>query len=272
MQPIPTVDVNTWEEFEEKLIELGEQTNSERSDALPMLFRGQENSDWGLTTTLERRNQHRTPFADYFRRISRMRTEIESFSGKEWMIPEYPEVLRLSKEFDEFSLKQTSGRLPAYDYMAYLRHHSFPSPLLDWSRSLRVAAYFAFSGAIGIDRIKDQKVSIYTFLTDRFTGGSSDKPLVLRLGPYVRTHRRHFLQRCEYTMCVRFENEWRFATYQEVFDCPTLHQGKFRKFNIPATEGPKVLRLLDEYNLNASSLFGSEEGLMKTLSFREFGF
>jgi hypothetical protein len=31
----------------------------------------------------------------------------------------------------------------------------------------------------------------------------------------------------------------------------------------------KVLRLLDEYNLNELSLFESEEALMKTLTFRE---
>jgi hypothetical protein len=42
------------------------------------------------------------------------------------------------------------------------------------------------------------------------------------------------------------------------------------KFTIPVTEQPKVLALLDEYNLNAFSLFGSEEHLMETLATREF--
>lgn len=41
------------------------------------------------------------------------------------------------------------------------------------------------------------------------------------------------------------------------------------KFVIPATEYYKVLKSLDEHNLNGFSLFGSEEGLMESLAIRE---
>jgi hypothetical protein len=41
------------------------------------------------------------------------------------------------------------------------------------------------------------------------------------------------------------------------------------RFVIPSTERAKVLRRLDRLNLNAYSLFGSEESLMETLAFRE---
>jgi hypothetical protein len=67
-------------------------------------------------------------------------------------------------------------------------------------------------------------------------------------------------------------SSWRFALYEDVFDRPNPRQGIFLKFNIPLAEGPKVLRLLDEYNLNTSSLFSTEEGLMETLAMREFAF
>lgn len=42
------------------------------------------------------------------------------------------------------------------------------------------------------------------------------------------------------------------------------------KFTIPVTERMRVLAVLDEHNLNAFSLFGSEESLMETLAAREF--
>ena len=42
-----------------------------------------------------------------------------------------------------------------------------------------------------------------------------------------------------------------------------------RKFNLPATERLKVLKLLDRSNINAVSLFQSEESLMETMAFRE---
>ena len=96
--------------------------------------------------------------------------------------------------------------------------------------------------------------------------------VVSRYGPYVKTHRRHVLQQSEYTFCLGFESEWRFEQYDTIFD-PGLHQqGMCWKFTIPSTERPRVLRLLDEYNLNAFSLFGSEDSMMETLAVREFDF
>ena len=41
------------------------------------------------------------------------------------------------------------------------------------------------------------------------------------------------------------------------------------KFNLPATERLKVLKLLDRFNINAVALFQSEESLMETMAFRE---
>jgi hypothetical protein len=54
-----------------------------------------------------------------------------------------------------------------------------------------------------------------------------------------------------------------------VFDSGHLQQGICRKFTIPASERRKVLEQLDEFNVNAFSLFGSEESLMETLTVRE---
>jgi hypothetical protein len=71
-------------------------------------------------------------------------------------------------------------------------------------------------------------------------------------------------------MCVESTDESRFVQYDSVFDDGLHQQGFCWKFNIPATQRPKVLKLLDEHNLNAFSLFGSEESLMETLAIREF--
>ena len=50
------------------------------------------------------------------------------------------------------------------------------------------------------------------------------------------------------------------------------YQDVLWKFNIPWSERMRVLRLLDAYNLNAFSLFESEECLMETLAIREMEF
>lgn len=41
------------------------------------------------------------------------------------------------------------------------------------------------------------------------------------------------------------------------------------KYDIPSSERIEVLRRLDEYNLNAFSLFDTEETLLETMWFRE---
>lgn len=270
MADIQTLNVSTWEEFQERLKPLRDANHKNAARLLPLLFRGQENSEWPLNTTLERANQAYLSFVEYYRRIIKIRPEIESFTDRKWRLPKYIEVLRDVREYDAFSLKLTAGRLPAYAYMAYLRHHGFPSPLLDWTRSSHVAAFFAFRKAIWGSVGTQKKASIFVLAPEPFNSGGNRMPMVTRLGPYVRTHRRHFLQQSEYTVCTIFKTDWRFAQYADVFNYRNAHQGVFQKFNIPLTEGPKVLRLLDEYNLNASSVFSSEEGLMETLAMREF--
>jgi hypothetical protein len=70
------------------------------------------------------------------------------------------------------------------------------------------------------------------------------------------------------------DREWRFEKHDEAFKSSSIIDGEpwnfeLTKFNIPSSERHKVLRLLDEHNLNAFSLFGTEESLMETLAMRK---
>lgn len=261
-------NVSTWEEFENELKKLrDEREQSKDYLKTPLLFRGQEDSCWLLTTTLDR-NQERMLFKDYYHRIARIRSQIETLTGNEWPIPEYPEVEKAVGDYT-FDLQLWSGQQPGYAYMAYLRHHGFPSPLLDWTQSPYVASYFAFRKA---NPSTSKRVAIYVFSEIPNKVSGNRMPVLYRYGPYVRTHRRHVLQQSEYTLCMGFDDEWRFEKYDVIFDQGHRQQGMCWKFTIPASERTKVLRLLEEYNLNAFSLFGSEESLMETLALRQFSF
>lgn len=262
------IDLDSWDDFRSQVFRLETQCAA-LSEGKPwravsrVVYRGQANSEWALETTLERFVGPNSTMLSYYGAVSAILPYLQSFTGKTWSMPSREDLEAEVSDLDGFGL-----RPPAYDVLVHLRHHGFPSPLLDWSRSPFVAAFFALRAIPPAA----SRVAIFAYLEFAGEGkvGTSSEATITSLGPYVTTHPRHFLQQAEYTVCVsRPRNDPVFASHEAVFERGRQTQDLIWKFTIPVTDAEKARRELRRYNISAHSLFGSEEALLETLADQE---
>jgi hypothetical protein len=252
--------LSTWEDFEVEIQSLfaGLKKKSDGLEVSAPLFRGHVNATWKLKTTLERYSGHQYSMLEYYSVMRSVKSKVESVTEKTWdLIDEY--------DIDEGHRRGLAPQ--GYPFMIYLRHHGFPSPLLDWTRSPYVAAFFAFrTGGMA----EDDKIAIYSYVEHSGYAHITDhdKAALFVLGPNVTTHRRHHAQQSEYTVCYKLgQNGYVYCDHEEALGGHFLVQGIPRKYIIPRKEKGKALERLHTMNINAYSLFGDEETLMETLAY-----
>ena len=227
------------------------------------LYRGQADAEWKLRSTLEIQVALPYRFDDYFRLVANVHPQIETFTGRHWPIPTLSELEAWASDYD--NLKKT--KFPGYEFLIYLRHHRFPSPLLDWTASPYIAAYFAFEQSVE----NRSAIWIYWEGTGQGKDASKLKPQIQSFGHNVRSHPRHFNQQSAYTVSARFQNgAWHYVAYEQTSSrTEEKSQDRLYKLTVPTSERLKVLSILDSMNVNALSLFNNEEALVQTLAIRE---
>lgn len=280
------IEIVSWSEFGEALNRIHQLRGSieKRHGGRPLdkaIFRGVGNSRWGLETTLERsfpmeRSAPVVTLSGYYRKITTSQPAVETMTGKEWEdLPDWPTFQRMLNERAEEWIDCLLGQNAAiYRYLVYLRHHSFPSPLLDWTASPYVAALFAFDA---MDKDAEH-LALYAYLQDTIHASSADEHFFV-VGPYIRTHPRHYLQQSRYSLCVSLRVEgsgedrrvdYLFCPHEQVLTRDRQSNTDLMvKLKIPADQRRAALEQLDSMNINPFSLFGSEESLIRTVARRE---
>ena len=99
----------------------------------------------------------------------------------------------------------------------------------------------------------------------------SGKTHIVRPGHYVRSHRRHVIQHSRYTMCMDWKSGLPFRSHDEglTIEGALGLRGEAVKITIPCTQRRAALIALDLMNINAYTLFGSDDNLIRTIARRE---
>lgn len=123
----------------------------ERTKREAFAFRGQANSDWTLRTTLDRyKQQAGNPKRNFDQLLLEFRNALLELDTPPTILHELPE----SSGYPRFEL--------------YARHRGFPTPILDFTTSPFIAAYFAFrdykkppSGYVSVWALDKRQIADY---------------------------------------------------------------------------------------------------------------
>jgi hypothetical protein len=210
-----------------------------------MIYRGQRDASWHLATTLHRTGLVRTPeelktYADHV--VPGLHDALEAWIGRSWKLSE-PNQLA--------------------EFLAFAQHHGFPTPLLDWTFSPYIAAYFAFEG---LNHLAPQceHAAVYAFDQAAWCRAYRQvldfavfTPHVSILKPRQAGNHKLLVQQGIFT----------FGTVVDVEEHIQLNEKDgmqfLVKYEIPSTERAHIIRELTLMGITAIQLMPSTESVCK---------
>lgn len=231
------INLVSWDEFKAKV------SDHIKHNLGPRMCRGQSNSNWPLMTSFHR-NPNGLTLTQYFQTVEHLADVVGTLENR---------------------VIDTRDAEVNGSFLAYLQHHGFPTPLLDWSLSPYIAAYFAFADVIDA-KPQSEHISIYVF--DFLKWISRWRPIydytvtdahVSVLKPKSLGNRRQLHQQGFYYMWTNVSDIERHVRLLEQSQKETY----LEIYRIPASEKFYAITDLEVMGITAFSLFGTTDALCK---------
>jgi hypothetical protein len=238
---IPLLQVTTWEEYRRFARAL---------EPYQHIFRGQTSNQWRLRTSF-----HRTG------RSSLVRYELN-------------DIPALHRHLSGMIAQPLDLRDPLHNAAFYnlIQHHGYPTPLLDWTYSPFIAAYFAYNGVPRSGVAAGDRVRIFVF--DKVWTKDFESMFV------VTPPKLHFTLLEPLALNnPRVVPQQSVSSVTNIDDIETYlkHQGErskkqyLRAIDLPASERKLVMEELSLMGITAGSLFPGIDGACEQLRDRFFG-
>ncbi len=236
-------DVHTWTAYKEWV-------NKKAHEGKKFFYRGQMDAAWQLKTTFHRAVENKNiTMDDYLKKIVEdMRYHVSS---------------HLNEIID------TSNKNEFATFLALLRHHGFPTPLLDWTMSPYIAAYFAFRDVNRLNPLgRKTRVFVFDFESWRKAYSQPDdlksvSPYVSVLRPFAKYNPRQITQNCVYTITNVPDVQAHILRLTKNVDF--LYQ-----FNFSSDIKDEVMSELDLMGISEMNLYPGLDGLCRTMKRKYF--
>jgi hypothetical protein len=224
-------EVVNWDEFKLKI------SAHIKAELGPRLCRGQANSNWPLVTSF-----HRKP---------------NGLSVHEYM----PLVHEMADLVGTIEKREIDTKSPERlgTFVAYLQHHGFPTPILDFSLSPYIAAFFAFSEIL---EPESEYVSIFVFDFLKWIAHWKQTYDITVTDEHVTVFKpksvgnpRQLNQQGYYYLLTNAQNVDQHIHRHEIIKETEYLQ----KFDLRSTERNYVLTDLEAMGIHRYSLFGTTE-------------
>ncbi len=229
----------SWDEFKSHVSSMSK---------LSYLFRGQE-KPWSLCTSFHRRGRYR--ISEFIRK------DVKQLHQK---------LSAITSHFFDLTVSDQNGA-----FFNLLQHHGYPTPLLDWSHSPYVAAFFAFRDRpIGYDG--GEVVRIYVFNNQEWQNRYRQIPNLdpsfphLSVMEFIAIDNPRLVPQQAVTTVTNLHN---IEGY--ILDKEAETRVQFLKaIDIPANEREVAMRDLRFMGITAGSMFPSIDGVCEELRERNF--
>jgi len=228
----------TWKDYKEIA---SEQIESDGS----FIYRGQRDAKWALVSSLMRTDLvwSLNDFQGYFNYVlPEVKEKVQAWEGRDW------------------DLTNTLGLA---EFVAYLQHNGFPTPLLDWTFSPYIAAYFAFESVDHFDPQCD-KVAVYGFNQMAWGRKYRQEYDIAYANSHVSVLRPRMVGNHKMALqqgCFTFSNARDIE--EHILAHETDEDKYLTKYCFSVEEKPKIIKELSLMGISAVQLMPSVESVCK---------